>query len=118
MGLIWKKPSISISNSINNLLEVIKKYNNWIIDWTSKEHRQYWKLLLDKISKIDWVADWSYTAEWLLETIMKIVSQSQYHSHKIVWPKKIYYELAGLMQVCKQDLQKEESSKIPFIPWI
>ncbi len=95
-------------NDVNNILEKIKMYNNWIIDWTVKEQRQYWKMLFNKISKIETVANWKYTADWLLEIILKIISWNEYHSHKIVWPKKIYYELAGLMQICKQEIQKEK----------
>ena len=118
LGYFEKKPSISISNSISILLEVIKKYNNWIIDWKQEEQRRYWKLLLDKINKIDSVANWKYSAEWLLEIILEIVGKNEFHSHKIVWPKKIFYELAGLMAVCKQELQKQEKYKIPYAPWV
>jgi len=103
---------------INSLLEKVKIYNNWICDWTQKEQRQYWKQLLTKLKEIESVKNNKYSATWLLEIILKIISKSDYHSHKIVWPKKIYYELAWLMQVCKQEFQKEEKSKIPFIPWI
>lgn len=106
------------NKDVNDILEKIKMYNNWIIDWTVKEQRQYWKMLFNKINKIESVIDWKYTPADLLEIILKIISKNDYHSHKIVWPKKIYYELAGLMQICKQDIQKEDKSKIPFIPWI
>jgi len=106
------------NKDINDVLEKIKMYNNWIVDWTVKEQRQYWKMLLTKINKIESVENWKYKPADLLEIILKIISKNEYHSHKIVWPKKIYYDLAWLMQVCKQEIQKEEKTKIPFIPWI
>jgi hypothetical protein len=106
------------NSDINFLLEKIKIYNNGIVDWTQKEQRQYWKLLLDKLNKIESVQSWKYTGIGILEIILKIIWENQYHSQKIVWPKKIYYELAWLMQICKQEMQKQEKNKIPFIPWI
>ena len=106
------------NKDINDVLEKIKMYNNWIVDWTVKEQRQYWKMLLTKINKIESVENWKYKPADLLEIILKIISKNEYHSHKIVWPKKIYYDLAWLMQVCKQEIQKEDKGKIPFIPWI
>jgi len=96
----------------NNILEKIKMYNNWIIDWTVKQQRQYWKMLLNKINEIESVENWKYAPADLLEIILKIISKNEYHSHKIVWPKKIYYELAWLMQICKQEIQKEKWKEV------
>lgn len=97
---------------INDILEKIKIYNNNIVDWTQKEQRHYWKLLLGKLKDIDSVKNNNYSAAWLLEIILQIISKNEYHSHKIVWPKKIYYELAGLMQICKQEMQKEKKTTV------
>lgn len=112
------KPLAFWNKEINFIIETIKKFNNWIVDWTVKEQRQYWKMLLDKLNKIESVVDWKYKANDILEIILKVISKNKFHSHKIVWPKKIFYELAGLMQVCKQDFEKENGKKMPFIPWI
>jgi hypothetical protein len=106
------------NTDINFLLEKIKIYNNGIVDWTQKEQRQYWKLLLDKLNKIESVQSWKYTAIEILEIILKIVWENSYHSQKIVWPKKIFYELAWLMQICKQDFEKQNKSKMAHIPWV
>ena len=106
--IVLEQAPVYWNNDINDILERIKIYNNWIIDWTVKEQRRYWKLLLNKVNKIESVENWKYSATNLLDIILNIVSKSEYHSHKIVWPKKIYYELAWLMQICKQDIQKEK----------
>ena len=110
------KPKVYWDPKINSILDLIKMYNNWIIDWTVKEQRQYWKMLLWKLNKIDSVIEWKYESSAILEMILKIISKSSFHSHKIVWPKKIYYELAWLMQVCKQDMEKQPKNYI--LPWI
>lgn len=100
------------NKDINEILEKIKMYNNGIVDWTKEEQRNYWKHLLTKLKQIDSVKNNNYSAAWLLEIILQIISKNEYHSHKIVWPKKIYYELAGLMQICKQEMQKEKKSTV------
>ena len=110
--LVEQAPESYGDPDINSLIEKIKVYNNGICDWTVKEQRQYGKQLLTKLKEIGSVKENKYSAAALLEIILKIISQNDYHSHKIVWPKKIYYELAGLMQICKQEMGKQQQSKI------
>lgn len=103
---------------INECLEIIKRFNWWIIDWTQKEQRIYWKNLIWKLKEIESVKNWNYTRSQVLETILQIVSQNTYHAQKIAWPKKIYYELWWLMQICKSEFAKKKQQEIPFIPWV
>lgn len=97
---------------INSLIWLIRKYNDWIVDWKQEEQRRYWKMLFDKLESIESVKEKKYTSAEILEIILKIVSKSEYHSHKIVWPKKIYYALGELMQICKQEIKKENKSNV------
>lgn len=106
-----KTPSLDI----NFLIEEIKKFNNWIIDGTQKEQRQYWNLLLKKIEQVK-INDYNWKS--IFSMMLEIISKNTYHSHKIVWPKKIYYELSWLLAVCKQDIERQKDKSIPFIPWI
>lgn len=103
---------------INQCLEIIKKYNNWLVDWTVKEQRMYWKNLIWKLKMIDSVKNWDYTRDEILNIILTIVSQNEYHAQKISWPKRIYYELWWLMQICKSEFAKKKKQEIPFIPWV
>ena len=96
--------------SINLILDLIKENNNWIVDWKKDEQRKYWKLLLDKLEEIKSVKEWKFTPFDILELILKVISENNYHSQKIAWPKKIYYELAWLMQICKQELIKKNKT--------
>lgn len=113
-----KEQSSYWDENINKCLEIIKKFNWWISDWTQKEQRIYWKNLIWKLKEIDSVKNWNYTRDQVLETILQIVSQNTYHAQKIAWPKKIYYELWWLMQICKSEFAKKKKQEIPFIPWI
>lgn len=91
---------------INSLLEKIKLHNGGLVDWTIKEQRRFWKMLVDKIDELESVKSWKYTVDGILEMILQIIGKNEFHSHKIVGPKKFYYNLAWLMQVCKQEIQK------------
>jgi len=103
-------------HEINECLEIIWKYNNWVLDWTKGEQRIFSKNLIGKLKKIDSVLAWKFTRQSILEMILEIVSQDQYHSHKISWPKKIHFELASLMQICKKKMQEKKT--IGVLPWI
>ena len=88
---------------INECLEIIKSYNDWIIDWTQKQNRFDARNLILKIKKVPSVADWTYTRQDTLKAILEIISKNKYHSPKITSPGSIYRNLAVLFQVCKQE---------------
>jgi len=104
------------TSDINELLEIIKSFNNWICDWTIKEQRQYWKNLLSKLKKIDKVQSKQYTRSQYLSWLLEVVAQNDFHRHKISWPKKIYYALAELALVANQTVKQKQKNIIPFIP--
>ena len=98
--------------NVNLCLELIKKYNNGIIDWTIKNQRNFWKMLVDKLNKLDSVQDWRFTWDNTLEIILKIVSQNKYYSSKITSPEAIFRNLSLLMNVCKSDITKQQAENL------
>lgn len=115
---IDKEQSTYWNEEINNCLDLIRKFNWWIIDWTQKEQRRYWKNLIWKLKEIESVKNWDSTRQNVLQIILAIISKNPYHAQKIAWPKRIYYELWWLMQICKQEMAKHTDRTTPFIPWI
>lgn len=121
----WKKERIKEDNNtivsaspkkywdprINEILEIIKMSNNGLCDWTDSEKRNYWFLLMKKLQEIDSVKNWNYSAPKYLEILLWVVSLNNYHSHKTVWPKKIYYELAWLIKIAQQEIWKSNEKK-------
>lgn len=100
------------NTNINQIISLVKKYNNNIIDWTQKEQRQYSKLLLNKLEGIDSVKNKTHKSLDILEVILKIISVDEYYSPKISSIKKIYYNLWELMSVCKNRSIKINKNKI------
>lgn len=100
------------NTEINLLIDLIKSFNWWIIDWTIKEQRQYGYLLLQKLKKLPSVEEWKFKRNEVLETILRIISQSKYHSWKIVSTEKIFRNLTLLMQECKKEFHKAEVNSL------
>ena len=106
------------SPEVNEILEIIKWFNNWICDWTIKKQRQFWKSLISKLKKINKVKNKEYTRSQYISWLLEVVSKNQYHRHKISWPEKIYYALAELIQVANETTKQEEKNSIPVLPWV
>lgn len=100
------------NSEINQCLNLIKQYNGWLLDWTVKQSRQYAKLLIDKLNKLESIQSWKYSRSQTLEIILQVVSKNKYHSSKITSVESIYRNLAVLMQVCKNDISKTQTSSI------
>ena len=99
-------------SEINKCLELIKSYNGWIIDCPIKKSRRYWKLLIQKLNKLDSIKEWKFTRYETLDILLKIISENKFYSWKISSPELIYENLALLMNVCKKDVKKASSSSI------
>ena len=100
------------NEEINKCLELIKNYNNGLIDWTKQNQRRFAKHLISKLNQLDSIKDWKYTWQDTLEIILKIISQNKYYSSKITSPEAIYRNLAVLMQQCKNDVAKQNTDNV------
>lgn len=100
------------NEEINKCLELIKQYNNGLIDWTQQNQRRFAKHLINKLNQLDSIKDWKYTWQNTLEIILKIISQNKYYSSKITSPEAIYRNLAVLMQQCKNDVAKHNTDNV------
>jgi len=100
------------NEEINKCLELIKNYNNGLIDWTKQNQRRFAKHLISKLKQLDSIKDWKYTWWDTLEIILKIISQNKYYSSKITSPEAIYRNLAILMQQCRNDFTKQNTDNI------
>lgn len=97
---------------INLVIDIIKKYNDWIVDGSNTIQRRYWKHLVNKLKQIQSVKENKYSWDTILTMILEIVSRNNYYSTKISWPKKIYDSLTELMNVCRQELRKKQWEEI------
>ena len=96
---------------INKCLQLILKYNWWLIDGTQQNQRRYSKLLIDKLNKLESIKEGKFTWYDTLEIILKVISQNKYYASKITSPENIYRNLSVLMQQCKADVSKANTSQ-------
>lgn len=99
------------NEEINECLEIIKSFNGWLIDWTQKRNRIYWKNLIWKLKESPPVKNWEYSRQNTLKAILQVISKNKYHRTKITNPKTIYENLTLLFQVCNEEWTK----KIPVM---
>jgi hypothetical protein len=69
-------------------------------------------LLIDKLNKLEKIQSWEFTWYDTLEIILKVISQNKYYASKITSPENIYRNLSVLMQQCKADMWKANTSSI------
>jgi hypothetical protein len=93
-------------------MDLIKSFNNGIINWSDKKWRQYSKNLILKLKKIDSVEKWKFTWQQILQMILNVCKNSEYHSTKITSPELIYYNLSTLMDVSRKEIRKQQGSTI------
>ena len=112
INIISPNGEIAYGNQeINQIFEIVKKYNNWISDDLWK-WRIFWSHLLKKLKKIDKVENWQFLRNDYLVWILEIISKNSYHQHKIASVQKIYYNLAELIQIANADYLKTKKNVI------
>ena len=97
---------------INECLDIIKKYNDWVLNWSKWEQRIFAKHLITKVSEMPKVISWSMTWQVALNNILLRVSNNQYHSSKIWWPEIIFKNFWTLIQVAKTTAPPSPKSNI------
>ena len=99
------------NENINQCLDLISKYNGGLVDGTKQNGRRYSKLLIDKLNKLEKIQNWEFTWYDTLEIILKVISNNKYYASKITSPENIYRNLSVLMQQCKADIWKANTSQ-------
>lgn len=100
------------NEEINKCLELIKNYNNGLVDWTQQNQRRYAKHLINKLNWLENVKKWKFTWYQTLDILLKVISQNKFYSAKISSPEKIYRELWTLMNVCRNDIQSKSTGNV------
>ena len=96
------------NEEVNECMNLIKKFNNWIINGSEKKWRQYSSNLIKKLKNIESVKEWKFTRQQILEMILNVCKENEFHSTKITSPELIYYNLSTLMDVCRKEFRKQQ----------
>ena len=96
------------NEEVNECMNLIKWINNWIINGSEKKWRQYSSNLIKKLKNIESVKEWKFTRQQILEMILNVCKENEFHSTKITSPELIYYNLSTLMDVCRKEFRKQQ----------
>lgn len=96
---------------VNECLEIIKSFNNWIINGSEKKGRQYSSNLIKKLKNIDTVKTWKITRQDVLKMTLATAKENEFHSTKTTSPELIYYNLSTLLDVCRNEFKKQQGSQ-------
>jgi hypothetical protein len=88
---------------INLIIETLKDLNNWIIDGTQKQQRQYWKHLKTQISKLEWF-NGDYV--WFIKTLYEL--SPPFNIKYFSGVSKFYYHLAEIISWVKQEVKAKK----------
>lgn len=94
---------------IDLIIETLKNCNWWILDDTIKKQRQYWKLIKDKILKIQWF-NWDYV--WFVSMLYE--KSNTYQKQYFKSAEKFYYNIAWIIAWIRTIMQTENEKK----PWL
>ena len=103
------------NSDVNACLELIKSFNNGIVDWTVQNQRRFAKHLVDKLKKLQVIQSWEFTWQQILELILRIGSESKFHYAKITSPELIYRNLAMLLGLCKNEIKSGTDNILPVL---
>ena len=101
---------------VNECLEIIKSFNDWICDWSVKDQRRYSNHLINKIKKTNSVSSWKFTRNEYLQWVLAIVTKNKFHNSKMSWPRKIFENLSALQKIANTDFKeiKDKTYKKTF----
>lgn len=89
------------NHEINEIIETLKEVNNWLIDGTNSELRNFSKLLRDKILKINWF-NWDFS--WFIRKLYEL--SDEYRIPYFASPKKLYYNLWTVVSAITSKLKE------------
>ena len=107
-----KSASTFWDEEINECLEIIKSYNNGIINGSAKQWRQYANHLIKKLKNIENVKDGKIKRQDVLKMVLEVWKNNEYHSTKTTSPELIYYNLSTLMELCRKQFKKQQQTKV------
>lgn len=90
------------NKEVNLCLDLVKKYNNWIINWADSKQRKYARNLIRKLNKLDSVVKGEYKRYEVLESILLLTNNDKYYATKTTSPELIFNNIWPLIKRCAE----------------
>ena len=107
----WQKLKKFWDQEINEIMEMVASINEGAMDGTQARNRQFANNLLKKIKTMPKVASGEITWQSVLEMIITLNKDDEYHATKLTSPENIYRNFGSLVSLARTKYQEQNKKQ-------
>ena len=107
----WQKLKKFWDQEINEIMEMVASINEGAMDGTQARNRQFANNLLKKIKAMPKVASGEITWQSVLEMIITLNKDDEYHATKLTSPENIYRNFGSLVSLARTKYQEQNKKQ-------
>ena len=107
----WQKLKKFWNQEINEIMEMVASINEGAMDGTQARNRQFANNLLKKIKAMPKVASGEITWQSVLEMIITLNKDDEYHATKLTSPENIYRNFGSLVSLARTKYQEQNKKQ-------
>ena len=103
----WQNLKKFWNQEINEVMEMVASINEGAMDWTTAKNRQFANNLLKKIKAMPKVVSGEITWQSVLEMVIALNKDDEYHATKLTSPENIYRNFGSLVSLARTKYQEK-----------
>lgn len=107
----WQKLKKFWDQEINEIMEMVASINEGAMDGTQARNRQFANNLLKKIKAMPKVASGEITWQSVLEMVITLNKDDEYHATKLTSPENIYRNFGSLVSLARTKYQEQNKKQ-------
>ena len=107
----WQKLKQFWDQEINEIMEMVASINEGAMDGTQARNRQFANNLLKKIKAMPKVASGEITWQSVLEMVITLNKDDEYHATKLTSPENIYRNFGSLVSLARTKYQEQNKKQ-------
>ena len=107
----WQNLKKFWNQEINEILEMVASINEGAMDGTQARNRQFANNLLKKIKAMPKVASGEITWQSVLEMVITLNKDDEYHATKLTSPENIYRNFGSLVSLARTKYQEQNKKQ-------
>lgn len=104
----WQNLKKFWNQEINEIMEMVASINEGAMDGTQARNRQFANNLLKKIKAMPKVVSGEITWQSVLEMVITLNKDDEYHATKLTSPENIYRHFGSLVSLARTKYQEQE----------
>lgn len=107
----WQNLKKFWNQEINEIMEMVASINEGAMDGTQARNRQFANNLLKKIKAMPKVASGEITWQSVLEMVITLNKDDEYHATKLTSPENIYRNFGSLVSLARTKYQEQNKKQ-------